>query len=81
MLSRIPSHSIAVQRSTRDRAWLPELDSRGLSYLLLGLGVIGGAAELVTSPFVPRLVLYALVCAIGAFGLIRQSLRVRRVRV
>ncbi len=64
----------------RDRACLPELDNLGLAYFMLGLGFVGGTTELATTAFVPRLVLYALLFAIGAFGLIRRFRRARRMR-
>jgi len=64
----------------RDRACLPELDNLGLSGFMFGLGFVGGATELTTTAFVPRLVLYALLFAIGTFGLIRRCCRARRVR-
>jgi hypothetical protein len=75
------SRSVTAQTPTRDRTWLPELENRGLDYLLLGLSFVGGATELATTAFVPRLVLYALVLAVGAFGLIRRNRRARRTRV
>lgn len=56
-----------------DRAWRPELESRRFSYLLLGLSLVGGTIELATTAFVPRLVLYALVLAMGAIALSRTA--------
>ena len=64
----------------RDCACLPELDSLGLASFILGLGFVGAVTELATAAFVPRLVLYALLFASGAFGLIRRNRRARRVR-
>jgi hypothetical protein len=75
------SRSVTAQSPTRARTWLPELDNRGLASLLLGLSFIGGATELATTAFVPRLALYALVLVVGAFGLIRRTRRARRTRV
>lgn len=79
-MSSMSSRSVTMPSPTRDRVWLPELDNRGLECLLLGLGFVGGATELASTAFVPRLVLYALLLAIGAFGLIRRYRRTRCVR-
>jgi hypothetical protein len=75
------SRSVTAQGPTSDRTWLPELENRGLAYLLLGLSFVGGTTELATTAFVPRLALYALVLAVGAFGLIRRSRRARLARI
>jgi hypothetical protein len=52
--------------------WLPELANRWVVHALLALGLVGALAELVSTVFVPRLVLYLLVLAIGAVGLVRR---------
>lgn len=72
------SRSVTASSPKHDSTWLSELDHRGVAYLLLGLSFIGGALELATTAFVPRLALYALVLAVGAFGLIRRRRRARR---
>lgn len=79
-MSSISSRFVIAQRSMRGHAWLPELDNLGLAYFMLGLGFVGGATELATTAFVPRLALYALLLAMGAFGLIRRYRRTRHMR-
>jgi membrane-bound ClpP family serine protease len=50
---------------------LPELAHRGIAFVLLALGVVGLFTELVSSAFVPRLVLFLIVLTFGAIGLAR----------
>lgn len=50
---------------------LPELAHRGIAHVLLALGVVGLLTEVVSSTFVPRLVLFLIVLAFGAIGLAR----------
>jgi len=45
---------------------LPELTNLGVVYILLSLGLIGALTELVSTMFVPRLVRYLTVLAVGA---------------
>ena len=49
----------------------PELAHRGIAFVLLALGVVGLFTELVSSAFVPRLVLFLIVLTLGAIGLAR----------
>lgn len=58
--------------ATVPSTWLPELTNRRVVYVLLALGLAGALAELVSTVFVPRLVLDLTVLAAGAFGLVRR---------
>jgi hypothetical protein len=60
-----------------DSRWLPELDNRWLVNLLLVLGLTGMFAELASTMFVPRMVLYMLALAGATVGLVRRQ-RVRQ---
>jgi hypothetical protein len=60
-----------------DSRWLPELDHRGLVNMLLVLGLTGMVAELASTMFVPRMVLYMLALAAATVGLVRRQ-RVRQ---
>jgi len=70
-----------LQSPTHDSASLLELDNLGLVYLMVGLGFVGIVTELAMTTFVPRLVLYALVLAMGAVGLIRRYRNARHARL
>jgi uncharacterized membrane protein YeiB len=58
--------------------WPLELGNRGLVYALLGLGLAGMLTELPSTIFVPRLVLYLMVMALGVVGLMRCRRAERR---
>jgi hypothetical protein len=60
-------------------SWLPELANRGVVYALLALGLAGMLTELVSTTFIPRLVLYLAVLSFGVVGLVRCR-RVERRR-
>jgi hypothetical protein len=53
--------------------WPPELANRGVAHALLALGLAGLLAELLSTMFLPRLVLYLVVLAAGAIGSVRQG--------
>jgi hypothetical protein len=57
---------------------LPELAHRGIAYALLGLGLAGSLAELVSATYAPRLVLFLTVLAFGVIGLVRSRRTERR---
>ena len=57
--------------STADRM-LPELDNRVIVMTLVVLGGAGALIEIVATPFVPRLVLFVCVFALGLTGLLRR---------
>lgn len=59
--------------------WFPELDHRGVAYGLLVLGITGMFAELMSTRFVPRMVLYLVTLSAAAVGLVR-SRRARQSR-
>jgi hypothetical protein len=52
--------------------WLPERANRGVVHALLALGLAGLLTELLSTVFVPRLVLYLVVLAAGAVGGFRR---------
>ena len=58
--------------------WLPERTHLGGVYVLLALGLAGTLAEVVSTVFVPRLVLDLTVLAVGVFGLVRCRRAQRR---
>lgn len=59
-------------------SWLPEPANRGVVYALLALGLAGMVTELVSTAFIPRLVLYLAVLSAGGVGLVRCRRAERR---
>jgi uncharacterized membrane protein len=57
---------------------LPALASRGVACAMLALGVVGLLTEVISSAFVPRLVLFLIVLTFGAIGLVRCRLTDQR---
>ena len=58
--------------------WIPELNNPAIVYLLLALGTLGTLAELTSTTFIPRLVLYVLALSAGLVGLHRRRAALRR---
>ena len=46
---------------------------------MMAVGLTGGVVELASTALMPRLVLYAVVLALGAFGLVRRHRRAQAV--
>jgi len=72
------SLGVAAQRPTPAAAWRLE-DSVGLACTMMAVGLTGGVVELASTALMPRLVLYAVVLALGAFGLVRRHRRAQAV--
>ena len=58
---------------TPSRRWLPELDNPLIVLALVALGGAGALAEVLATPYAPRLVLFLVAFALGALGAFRLS--------